>query len=255
MWLGTLAFGLSMVASIIRWKPILAMLLLALGRMATAQQQPAPALVWDATFKETFARSGDTNVLVAFTFTNTATTNFTIEKVTTSCGCSLAVLPQQPWRLEPGTTGDIAVRTDLRGKRGVLVKSAILYTSGGIKVLTFRINIQEPLIEAERQAVFKGDCARCHVEPTRGKTGKELFAAACGICHETEHRASMVPDLRMLKTPGTADYWRSKIAMGKPNSLMPAFAAKEGGPLTEDQIQSLVGFLTTKGTLTPTGDK
>lgn len=252
-----------MVAPIIRWKPILAMLLLAHSQMAQSQQA-VPALAWDAMFKETFARSGDTNVVVSFRFTNTALAEFTIEKVTTSCGCSLAVLPVQPWRLKPDDTGEITVRTDLRGKRGVLVKSAILYTSGGIKVLTFKINIQEPLDEAQRQknlalakadrqAVFKGDCARCHVEPTRGKFGKELFAAACGICHETEHRASMVPDLRLLKIPATPDYWRGIITKGKPDSLMPAFATTEGGPLTEEQVRSLVGFLSAEGT--PTGGK
>lgn len=254
-----------MVASFIRWKPILAMLLLAHCQMARAQQ-PAPALAWDATFKETFARSGDTNVVVSFRFTNATPTEFTIEKVTTSCGCSLAVLPVQPWRLKPDDTGEITVRTDLRGKRGVLVKSAILYTSGGIKVLTFQINIQAPLNEAQRQknqafakadrqAVFKDDCVRCHVEPTRGKTGKELFAAACGICHETEHRASMVPDLRVLKAPATPDYWRGIITKGKPDSLMPAFATTEGGPLTEEQVRSLVEFLSAGGAPTPTGGK
>ena len=94
----------------------------------------------------------------------------------------------------------------------------------------------------------RGECAKCHSEPTKDKTGKALFTTACGICHEAEHRASMVPDLRALKKPTTRDYWLQWIAHGKADTLMPAFGQKAGGPLTEGQIESLVEFLAAAGT-------
>jgi len=72
---------------------------------------------------------------------------------------------------------------------------------------------------------------------------RELFQAACGICHEAEARATLVPALRNLKHPPDAAYWRRWIARGKPDSLMPAFAGQEGGPLTDGQIDSLVELL------------
>jgi mono/diheme cytochrome c family protein len=96
----------------------------------------------------------------------------------------------------------------------------------------------------DRQAVFKGDCAKCHVEPAVGRTGQALFEAACAICHESPHRATMVTDLRALKVAPTPEYWQAMISHGKPNTLMPAFLQSEGGPLTEEQVKSLVDYMT-----------
>ena len=98
----------------------------------------------------------------------------------------------------------------------------------------------------DRQAVFKGDCVKCHVEPAKDRHGEKLFIAACGICHVSDHRAAMVPDLAAVKTATNADYWRAWITYGKPGSLMPAFAKEQGGILDEKQIDSLVEYLAKK---------
>ena len=108
-----------------------------------------------------------------------------------------------------------------------------------------RIRNQQ-LVAQDRQAIFKGDCAKCHVEPTVGKTGKELYQTACGICHDAEHRAEMVPSLLALKHPTDASYWREWITTSKPGSMMPAFGKGAGGPLDEAQIDSLVTCLRLK---------
>jgi mono/diheme cytochrome c family protein len=97
---------------------------------------------------------------------------------------------------------------------------------------------------ADRQAVFKGDCARCHADPGSGKQGRGLYLSVCGVCHEAEHRASMVPNLRALPHPTDADHWSNWIRHGKAGTLMPAFSPTEGGPLSEEQITSLVKYLT-----------
>ena len=196
---------------------------------------------------------------MTFTVTNVSTTPITIRDVSLSCGCSVATMPTKPWTLKPGEHGQVTVTTDVRGKRGSLLKTAIVYASSGTRVLTYQVDIQEAstpeervrnqsLAKTDRQAVFRGDCAKCHAEPAKGKMGKELFAVACGICHEAEHRASMVPDLKALKKPQDRAYWLRWIAHGKADTLMPAFSNKEGGPLTEGQIESLVEFLAAGGT-------
>lgn len=211
-------------------------------------------LAWDAMVKEVTVPVGATNVTVTFQVTNVSAAPIIINNVTTTCGCSLAYVPAKPWTLAAGDNGEIKMVTDLRGKRGTLLKSVIVYSSIGVRVATAKVIIPEaPRIDsrglniqaaqADRQAVFKGDCAKCHAEPTKGKLGKELFAVACGICHEAEHRASMVPDLKALKKLTTHNYWLQWIAHGKPDTLMPAFSNKEGGPLTEGQIEALVQFL------------
>ena len=102
------------------------------------------------------------------------------------------------------------------------------------------------LVTVEKQ--FSLDCVRCHVTPAKDamghdKMGPDLYTAVCGICHEAEHRATMVPDLHVFKHPDTRDYWNQIIADGKLNSLMPAFSFKSGGILNEQQISSLVDYL------------
>jgi mono/diheme cytochrome c family protein len=137
-----------------------------------------------------------------------------------------------------------------------VTKTLTLLTSVGERVWTLVVVVappsRPPLTEAERKAamdkaaadakaIFKGDCATCHVEKARGLLGKELYAAACGICHDSPRRASFVPDLRALKQP--MDYWNGIIARGKPHTVMPGFAAAEGGPLSEMQVSSLAAYL------------
>lgn len=109
----------------------------------------------------------------------------------------------------------------------------------------------------DRQALFKGDCARCHAATAKDtdgidKRGKDLFAAVCDICHESDHQASFVPNFRRLPEPTTAQFWKDGIAYGKPGTLMPAFARSEGGILTDPQIDSLVAYLTATIPLKPT---
>lgn len=226
-----------------------------LGMACSAKAQ----LTFDALHKQVVARAGQSNVVVGFAVTNVSAAPIIIRDVALSCGCSVASIPAKPWTLKPGEHGQVTVTTDVRGKRGSLVKTAIVYASSGTRVLTYQVDIQEPatpeerarnqaLAKTDRQAVFKGECAKCHAAPAIGKAGKELFAAACGICHEAEHRASMVPDLKALKRPQGREYWLWWITHGKTDTLMPAFSNKEGGPLTEGQIESLVGFLSAGGT-------
>jgi mono/diheme cytochrome c family protein len=180
-----------------------------------------------------------------------------VNDVRTSCGCTIARLPAYPWRLAPGTNGQIQVTADLRGKRGLLHKMVYVYTANyGVQSLAVKVNIPDNLAgamgdrarnlqiaAADRQAVFKNDCAKCHAEPVVGKKGAELYTAACAICHDAEHRASMVPDLRTLKHPTGPEHWRTWVAHGKVGTLMPAFAKSEGGPLTDEQVDSLVEYL------------
>ena len=239
-----------------RLTPLILLGWLGLSGGLLAQQTPEP-LGFDALHKVTTVRAGQTNVIVTFAVTNLSRQPVIIHDVVLSCGCSVASLPARPWTLLPGAHGLVTITTDLRGKSGSLLKSAVVQASTGTRVLTYQVNILDPtttaervrnqtLAQADRQAVFRGDCARCHAEPAKGKTGKELFAAACAICHEAEHRASMVPDLKALKQPATRDFWLQRITHGKPDTLMPAFAAPTGGPLTAAQIHSLVEFLTTR---------
>jgi len=235
------------------------------GLNLIAQQSPSPVdafLKFDADSKEYNAKNGEAQASFTFSLTNVSGADLTISNVSTSCGCTAAKLPPLPWTIAAGTGGEIGATMNIAGKSGTVVKTLTVNTEKGVKILFVRSNIQPPpappavaggmgnreenqkMAIADRQAVFKGDCAKCHVEPAANKTGKDLYVAACGVCHESEHRATMVPNLHALAEPTNAEFWRNWIAHGKPGSLMPAFAKTEGGILTDDQISSLVDYLT-----------
>src|SRR5204862_2117748 len=129
---------------------------------------------------------------LTFGVTNISKEDVTINWVRPSCGCTVAKLPPVPWKLAPGETGSVEFSVDLRGKYGTLSKYASVDTSHGLKVLSFKINVPAApttnnvvdartrnmqLAMADRQAVFKNDCASCHATPTVGRTGEALFQA------------------------------------------------------------------------------
>jgi mono/diheme cytochrome c family protein len=131
-------------------------------------------------------------------------------------------------------------------------------TDKGTKTLTLKITNLPPVTpvmseadraralavaKTNRQAVFQGECAVCHVRRGAGKYNQALYAADCAICHESKSRAAMVPDLHAIKTPTNGEFWRTWITHGKPGSLMPAFSTADGGPLSDMQIASLVTYL------------
>jgi len=236
--------------------------------------QPASYIAWDAESKEYSAKPGDSMANFTFYLTNVSKEVVMVNSVHTSCGCTVAKLPEQPWHLAAGANGPINVTVNLAGKFGTIVKSVTVDTSAGVKSLLVKVNIPsaQPVASgvdvdrmrnmqvalADRQAVFKGECAKCHSEPARAKdgapvVGAPLYAAVCGNCHDSPQRAALVPDLKNLKHPTNAEHWKKWIASGRVGSMMPAFAKAEGGPLDEAQIESLVHFLTSTIPSAPAG--
>jgi mono/diheme cytochrome c family protein len=227
------------------------------------QNDPLPdgLLTWDSLMKEvTVAAADASKVRVVFNFTNVSSANVVVLDVHPSCGCTTAQLPPMPWILPAGTNAQIAFTVNLAGRTGTLFKTAKFTTDKGSKQLMFKITVLPPVLptqtevdraraleiaKADRQAIFRGDCAVCHVKPAEGKYGKPLFDTVCGICHESKTRASMVPDLHQIKTATNVDFWQTWIAHGKAGSLMPAFSTADGGPLSDMQIATLVQYLTT----------
>jgi mono/diheme cytochrome c family protein len=215
-------------------------------------------LVWDSTSKETNATADAGNAHFVFSFTNVSAGNVVILNVRTSCGCTTAQLPPLPWIIPAGTNGQIGANVNFAGKSGMLLKTVTVTSDKGFQTLMLKITILPPVVptqseadraralemaKADRQAVFRGDCATCHVKPGEGKYGKALYDAVCAICHEGKDRSTMVPDLHNIKTPTNVDFWQTWTAHGKAGSLMPAFSTTDGGPLSEMQIVSLTRYL------------
>lgn len=213
---------------------------------------------WDSTMQTTNVPQGTMTGHFTFNFTNVWSNSVVVANVHPSCGCTTAQLPHLPWTIVAGTNGQIGVTVNLAGKFGTIIKTVHVGTSRGSIDLIVQITIVplqlKPLTDAElaqqmaiahvdREAVFKNDCANCHMKPGQFKYGKDLFDADCAICHEAKFRASMVPDISALKVPTNLDFWRTWIAHGKAGSFMPAFSMADGGPLNDMQIASLAGYL------------
>ena len=227
----------------------------------THQNDPLPdgVLAWDELLKAADTTNGQDFAHFVFNFTNVTQLPVTILDVHPSCGCTTVELPSRPWTIPPRTSGQIKLAVNLAGKAGVVFKTANVATDHGKKDLMLRLNIAPPppprmMSEAERaaataaakvdrQAVFRGDCASCHSPKSPGIYGAELYKAVCAVCHESEHRASVVTDLHAIKVPTNEEFWKAWIVSGKPGSLMPAFAQAQGGPLTDLQIASLAAFM------------
>jgi mono/diheme cytochrome c family protein len=226
--------------------------------LVTPAKSPTPgdALAWDSLIKEQTPESGKPTADFVFKVTNISDAPVSIGRLQPSCGCTTAKLPTTPWVLAPHTNGEISVSVNLAGKSGAFTKTVTVYSTDQkiMKVLTVKVTLPEnvammrmrnnAIAAGDPQAIFKGDCAKCHVEPARGLMGKQLYTAACGICHEAKPRATMVPDLHALNHPTFYGYWHLIISDGKPHSMMPGFSTAKGGPLTDAQIDSLAKVLT-----------
>ena len=219
---------------------------------------PDTILAWDSELKSIDVPESQDQGHLFFSFTNVSPADVTILNVHPGCGCTTAQLPDLPWTIVPGTNGQIGVTINVHGKIGTLFKNLTVTTDKGVKSLNFRVNMVPVVLpqmtddqrasnvkisQADRQAVFKPDCATCHVAQGVGKYGKRLYDADCAICHDAEHRATMVPDLRALKVPTNTEFWRTWIAHGKPGTLMPAFSTSDGGPLDDMQIATIAVYL------------
>lgn len=210
------------------------------------------------------ATPGQVEHTFTFRLRNASAAPVVVDDVKTSCGCTVARMPERPWVIPPGESRELPLVFDLRGRSGEVVKTATVETRRGRRILTMRTRIPATaaaafpassapdqqmrdfnlsVAKANRQAVFGGDCARCHFLPAVGQTGATLYQAACGICHDASHRASFVPGLRELQRPADRDYWRTVVVAGKHGTLMPGFSTDMGGPLTRPQIDSLVEYL------------
>ena len=222
-----------------------------------AAELPETILAWSTTTNEVHVAAGAQFGKFSFSVTNVSSAPVTINSAPPSCGCTTANL-DLPKVLQPKEHVEFDVMMNVTGKFGTVEKTISMNTDKGSRILVVRtiIPLEDTakmnesdrkdnllMATADRQAVFIGDCAKCHVEPAHGKMGKELFAAVCAVCHESPHRASMVPDLHNLKVETSAAFWMTWITYGKPGGLMPAFSQGQRGILTREQIASLVDYL------------
>ncbi len=99
---------------------------------------PESCLRWDAASKESIPKPGETSAAFTFSATNRTQVPIVINAIRTSCGCTLAQLPSVPFSLGAGSNVTLAVRLDLRGRQGTIIKSVQVDSTAGIQTLLIR---------------------------------------------------------------------------------------------------------------------
>ena len=176
-----------------------------------------------------------------FEFSNPGDTDLLIEKVVATSGSTKAVASSN--EIKPGEKGSISVVIDMRGKKGFFVKTVDVYTNDPITpvtTLSLKISVKDQIHLGQYNAteIFTEKCSGCHVDNGKGKNGWDLFKADCFMCHNAGKNTSLStmskkPRVEMLKS----------IKEGVDNTLMPGFDLRNGGPLNDTEIKSLIDLI------------
>ena len=181
-----------------------------------------------------------------------------VHKAKSECGCTATDF--QGCLLRPGSSVALKIIVDTTLKQGPVTKDMMVYSDDPqrpIARLYIAMDVKDAhgkMTRAERTKIFTDErCKRCHVDEGVGQFGKELFEADCAMCHRRQESGILSAPIIEGKLAAGADaaFWqhvRAVISEGsKSNASMPGFLADNGGPLTEEQIASLVAYLKSAG--------
>jgi Protein of unknown function (DUF1573)/Cytochrome C oxidase, cbb3-type, subunit III len=184
-----------------------------------------------------------------------------IEDIKSSCGCTFPVWKRR--RLMPGESAILPVTVDTAMKQDKVEKTMDVQCNDprrSFVTLTVKLDVNDPhkdmgmdtattTGDKGRPKIFTSEkCISCHVDQGVGQFGKELFEADCAMCHRpgVHGKASVGPILESLdySDPTFVKAMKKVICYGsKTHRSMPGFLGDAGGPLAQEQIDSLVGYL------------
>jgi mono/diheme cytochrome c family protein len=185
-----------------------------------------------------------------FLIKNDGTDTLVVSNTRASCGCTAAVLDVKS--IPPGGTSRLKVTFDANNKPEGPIMKSVTITSNAKNTPEAMVHIQGRVVKSKMahktpmhlDGLFQGDCASCHVNKGKGELGARLYEADCAICHGQKVDDKPGPELAseaMLKH--TPKQWQNIIENGIPNSAMPAFHTKNKGPLGDEEIASLVEYM------------
>jgi len=104
-------------------------------------QLPPGILAFDGELKHSTIHEGEAQAHFIFNLTNISQQPVVIDDVKTSCGCTVAQLPQVPWNLKPRENGQIQVTVNVPGKIQTTLKEVTIITPQGVKTLRVEATI------------------------------------------------------------------------------------------------------------------
>ncbi len=112
--------------------------------------------------------------------------------------------------------------------RPVATLSVRMYVKDAVHMKRYRPN-----------EIFSAPCSGCHADRGRGKRGRALFISDCLMCHGEHMSAAPVQAMKGKKRA----YLFNAVRNGVRGAAMPGWATGNGGPLSDEEVSSLVDYL------------
>jgi hypothetical protein len=188
----------------------------------------------------------------AFTISNTGNAPLEISSAKSECGCTATNFKGAI--LAPGKSIKLDIIVDTTMKQGPVTKDMVVYSDDPERPIA-RLYIAMDVKNAhgtmtlkERTKIFTAErCKSCHVDEGVGQFGKELFEADCAMCHRTQESGILSgPVIESVSYANAMMTARARdiISHGsKTSPSMPGFLDVDGGPLSKEQVESLVQYL------------
>lgn len=222
-----------------------------------------PRIVVDKTEHDFGRVPDDRAVEHVFKVWNKGAKPLVITRVRTSCGCTAAMMESSV--IDPGEHERLRVSFRPQGRQGAMRRSVNVH-SNDPNTPNVQLKIIAEVFPAgeEQQApapvkrvhprreklVFGGTCLKCHAPRKRSETGMELYASSCAACHGSAGAGLTIkteligPSLSLANmTVRSMAGIRQVIAAGTGHPAMPGFSKEYDGPLSEQQIDSLVDLI------------
>lgn len=173
-----------------------------------------------------------------------------ITKAESTCGCTVPTVKNKI--IAPGAIGKVNVRVDTSMKQGVIRKEVKIISTDPIHPVTsvfVYMDVKNPHAGLSARGIakiFTGRCAACHVNQGIGKMGEDLYMADCAMCHGFRAEGAVGPSLSVsdYHDKNVRTYTSAVISHGsKTHPSMPGFLKSAGGPLTAEQIASIIDYL------------
>lgn len=197
----------------------------------------------------------------SFTVTNAGNAPLNVTEAKSECGCTATNFKGA--LLKPGASVKLDIIVDTTMKQGPVTKDMVVYSDDPERPIS-RLFIAMDVKNAhgtmslkDRTKVFTAErCKRCHVDEGVGQFGKELFEADCAMCHRKQESGILSGPLIEsvdYSDPLLSAHAREVIAHGsKTNPSMPGYLESAGGPLSKEQVDSLVKYLSKHNATTTT---
>ncbi|HEY9720278.1 MAG TPA: DUF1573 domain-containing protein [Trichormus sp.] len=212
--------------------------------------KPAPHIVLDSDRFDFGTIDEGVEVKHTFQVRNAGTALLRLFSAYSSCGCTIAKIEKK--QLEPGESTNISVSVDTAMKQNKVTKTVSVCSNDGttpVVTLFLSMNVKDPhtgMKEQDGAKIFTDQrCASCHVDRGFGLFGSNLYNADCAMCHGPKAEGAVGPALfGPYDDAKFAAHMKDVLEHGsKVHRSMPGFLAESGGPLAQEQVDSIIKYL------------